>query len=162
MLPHYVLDRLLTSFTASRRCAGSSKAGRGQVNDCVDQPQRCTSHCCRHLGRLSDRDAGACVNQAIPEFMYYLLYRASRSRVFIVRFLCFWSLARLWTLQGVVPAAYLHTCILNAKNLFCLVVSLCTCDHFSIVRYMQIYQLQISLAAVGKKKRKNNERRSSQ
>lgn len=93
MLPRYVLDRLLTSFTASRRCAGSSKAGRGQVNDCVDQPQRCTSHCCRHLGRLSDRDAGACVNQAIPEFMYYLLYRASRSRVFIVRFLCFWSLA---------------------------------------------------------------------
>lgn len=132
MLPRYVLDRLLTSFTASRRCAGSSKAGRGQVNDCVDQPQRCTSHCCRHLGRLSDRDAGACVNQAIPEFMYYLLYRASRSRVFIVRFLCFWSLARLWTLQGVVPAAYLHTCILNAKNLFCLVVSLslCTCDHY--------------------------------
>lgn len=130
MLPRYVLDRLLTSFTASRRCAGSSKAGRGQVNDCVDQPQRCTSHCCRHLGRLSDRDAGACVNQAIPEFMYYLLYRASRSRVFIVRFLCFWSLARLWTLQGVVPVAYLHTCILNAKNLFCLVVSLCTCDHY--------------------------------
>lgn len=157
MLPRYVLDRLLTSFTASRRCAGSSKAGRGQVNDCVDQPQRCTSHCCRHLGRLSDRDAGACVNQAIPEFMYYLLYRASRSRVFIVRFLCFWSLARLWTLQGVVPAAYLHTCILNAKNLFCLVVSLSLSvlvTTISIVRYMQIYQIQISLAAVGKKRGK--------
>lgn len=166
MLPRYVLDRLLTSFTASRRCAGSSKAGRGQVNDCVDQPQRCTSHCCRHLGRLSDRDAGACVNQAIPEFMYYLLYRASRSRVFIVRFLCFWSLARLWTLQGVVPAAYLHTCIHNAKNLFCLVVSLSLSvlvTTISIVRYMQIYQLQISLAAVGKRKEeKQRKKKTSQ